>query len=51
MLILNVIDNGLACDCGVSRVFDYDISPILQEIFYLKMGCTHSVLNLAYISN
>ena len=20
MLILNVIDNGLACDCGVSRV-------------------------------
>ena len=26
--------------------FDYDISPILQEIFYLKMGCTNSVLYL-----
>ena len=47
MFILNVIDNGLACDCGVSRVF-YDISLILQEIFYLKMGCTNSVLYLVY---
>ena len=39
MLIFNVIDNGLACDCGVCRR-DYDISPILQEIFSLNMGCT-----------
>ena len=46
MLMLNVIDNGLACDCGVSRV--HDISLILQEIFYLKMGCTNSVLYLVY---
>ena len=28
--------------------FDYDISPILQEIFYLKMGCTNSILYLVY---
>ena len=40
MLILNVIDNGLACDCGVCRVLYYGIPPILQEIFPLKMGCT-----------
>ena len=40
MLILNVIDNGLVCDCGDSRGFVFDISLILQEIFYLKMGCT-----------
>ena len=26
--------------------FDYDISPILQEIFPLKIGCTNSVLYL-----
>ena len=40
MLILTVIDNCLACD--------YEISLILQEIFYLKMGCTNSVLYLVY---
>ena len=45
MLILNVIDNGLACDCGVSRVLIMT-SVILQEIFNLKMGCTNSVLYL-----
>ena len=39
MLILNVIDNGLACDCGVCS-FDYDIPPILQEIFSLKWVVT-----------
>ena len=43
MLILKAIDNGIACDCGVS-----DISPILQEIFYLKMVCTNTVLYLVY---
>ena len=32
MLILNVIDNGLACNCDI-KGFDYDISTILQEIF------------------
>ena len=52
MLILNAIDNGLACDCGVSRVLIMTvISPILQEIFYLKMGCTNSVLYLVYSIN
>ena len=30
MLILIVIVNGLACDCGVCRIFNYVISPILQ---------------------
>ena len=30
----------------VSAGFVYDISPILQEIFSLKMGCTNSVLYL-----
>ena len=35
MLILNVIDNGLGL-----QSFDYDISPILQEFYSLKMGCT-----------
>ena len=35
MLILNVKDIDLACDCGVSRVF-YDISLSLQELFSLK---------------
>ena len=30
----------------MSAGFDYDISPILQEIFSLKMGCTKSVLCL-----
>ena len=38
VLILNVIDNNLGCNYG-----DYDTSPILQEIFSLKMGCTNSV--------
>ena len=28
--------------------FDYDISQILQEIFYLKKGCTNSALYLVY---
>ena len=32
MLILNSLDKGLGCDCGVSRVFHLDISLILQEI-------------------
>ena len=48
MLILNVIDNGLACDFGVSRVFFIMTSPILQEIFSLKMGFTNSVSHLVY---
>ena len=26
--------------------FDYDIPPILQEIFSFKMGCTNSVWHL-----
>ena len=43
MLILNVIDNGLACDCGVSRVLIMTLSPILPGIFYIKMGCTNLV--------
>ena len=30
----------------VSAGFDYDLSPTLQEIFSLKMGCTNSVLYL-----
>ena len=49
MLILNGLDNGVGCDCGVSRALimtDYDISHILQEIFSLKIGCTNSVLHL-----
>ena len=29
--------NGLACDWCLQS-FDYDISPILQEIFFLKIG-------------
>ena len=43
MLILIAIDNGLACDCGVSRVLTMTYHRLLQEIFYLKMGCTNSV--------
>ena len=30
----------------VSAGFDYDISPILQEIISLKVGCANSVLYL-----
>ena len=48
MFILNVISNDLGCNYGVMLGFDYDISPILQEIFTLKMGCTNSVLYLVY---
>ena len=48
MLIVNAIDNGLACDFGVSRVFFFDISPILQEIFSLKMGFTYSLSYFVY---
>ena len=47
MLDLDVIDNGLACDCGVGRDFDYDISRISQEISFLKMNCTNN--NTKYI--
>ena len=46
MLILNGLDNGLGCNCGVSGGLYFDISQVLQEIFSLKMGCTKSVLSL-----
>ena len=36
MLILNVIDNGSACDLWCLPSFDYDIAPILQEFYSLK---------------
>ena len=36
MLILNVKDNGLACDCGVSRVLILTYHRFLKELFYLK---------------
>ena len=35
MLILSVIDNGLNCDCGVSKTLIMT-SPIFQEFFPLK---------------
>ena len=34
----------------VLQSFDYDISPILQEIFSLKMGCTTFLYNIWYIA-
>ena len=39
MLSMNAVDNGLVCDYGLQS-FDYDMSPILQEFYSLKMGCT-----------
>ena len=35
-------------DWPLDQGFYYDISPILQEIFSLKIGCTNSVLYLVY---
>ena len=34
MLILNILNNGLACDCDVSSFYN-DVSPILHEILSL----------------
>ena len=48
MLILNVIGNGLAFDCGVSRVLIMTYHRFCKKIFSLKMGCTSSVLYLVY---
>ena len=47
MLILNVINNDLACDCAVSRVLIMTYHRFAR-LFSLKMGCTNSVLYLVY---
>ena len=44
MLILNVIDNDLACDCAVCRVLIMTLSPILLEFYSLKTDCTTSCI-------
>ena len=36
MLILNVIDNDLSCDCGVSRVLILTYHRFSQKYFTLK---------------
>ena len=33
MLILNSLDNGLGCDCGVSRVLILIITDFARNIF------------------
>ena len=42
MLILNIIDNGLACDCGVSTDFARNI--------FLKNGLYYLVYYIWYIA-
>ena len=36
MLVSKIIDNGLGCDCGVCRVFVYDILLLLHEFNSIK---------------
>ena len=48
MLILNVTDNGLASDFGVSRGLIMTYHQLCKNLFYLKMGCTNRVLFLVY---
>ena len=48
MLISNAIDNGLACDCGVSRFLIVTNHRLCKKYFRKKMGCTNSALYLVY---
>ena len=48
MLILNVIDNGLACDSVVCRVLIMTYHRFCKKIFSLKMVVLLSVLYLEY---
>ena len=49
MLILNAIDNGLACDCGVYRVLIMAYHRFCKNIF-LKNGLYHLVYYIWYIA-
>ena len=47
MLILNVIDNGLACDYGIFRVLIMAYQRFCKKKKSLKMGCTtYSTANI-----
>ena len=47
MLIFNVIDNGLACDCGVCRDMIMSITDYARNIF-LKNGLNYLVYFIWY---
>ena len=49
MLILNAIDNGLACDCGVCSVFIMTYHRFSKNIF-LKNGLYYLVYYIWYIA-
>ena len=48
MLILNIKDNGLACDCGVCRALIMTYHRFCKKYFPQKWVVLLSVLNLVY---